>query len=51
MMWKAGKILASCHKEIAKMIKPGITTWEIDQFVEEYLKRCLISAFPTEELA
>lgn len=38
MMWNAGKILASCHKEIAKMIKPGITTWEIDQFVEEYLK-------------
>lgn len=33
----AGKILASCHKEIEKLIKPGITTWEIDQFVENYL--------------
>lgn len=37
-MKKAGKILASCHKEIAKMIEPGITTWEIDQFVEKYLE-------------
>lgn len=37
MMHEAGKILASCHKEIQKMIKPGITTLEIDQFVEKYL--------------
>lgn len=36
-MKKAGEILASCHKEIAKMIKPGITTWEIDEFVDDYL--------------
>ena len=36
-MHKAGKILASCHKEVAKMIKPGVTTWEIDQFVEKFL--------------
>lgn len=38
MMKKAGELLASCHKEIAKMIKPGITTLEIDLFVEDYLK-------------
>ena len=38
-MKKAGEILAACHKEIAKMIKPGITTWEIDQFVEGFLKK------------
>lgn len=37
LMKKAGELLASVHKEIAKMIKPGITTWEIDQFVEKYL--------------
>lgn len=37
-MKKAGEILASCHKEIAKLIKPGVTTWEIDQFVEGFLK-------------
>lgn len=38
MMNKAGELLATCHKEIAKLIKPGITTWEIDQFVEKFLK-------------
>lgn len=38
MMHKAGQLLATCHKEIAKLIKPGITTWEIDQFVEKFLK-------------
>jgi len=36
-MQKAGEILAACHKEIAKLIKPGITSWEIDQFVEKFL--------------
>ena len=39
MMHEAGKILASCHKEIAKIIKPGISTLEIDKFVEEYLAK------------
>lgn len=38
MMKKAGQLLAKVHKEIGKMIKPGISTYEIDQFVEEYLK-------------
>lgn len=38
-MKEAGKILASIHKQLAKMIKPGITTWEIDEFVESYLKK------------
>lgn len=38
-MKKAGEILAACHKEIAKLVKPGITTWEIDQFVEDFLKK------------
>lgn len=37
MMHEAGKILAKCHKEIAKMIKPGITTKQIDNFVEQFL--------------
>lgn len=36
-MHEAGKLLAACHKEIAKLIKPGITTREIDNFVEKYL--------------
>ncbi|WJQ79904.1 type I methionyl aminopeptidase [Brevibacillus brevis] len=39
LMHAAGKILAACHREIAKMIRPGISTWEIDQFVEEFLAK------------
>jgi methionyl aminopeptidase len=38
-MKKAGEILAACHKEIAKLVKPGITTWEIDEFVERFLRK------------
>ncbi|MBT2679733.1 type I methionyl aminopeptidase [Bacillus sp. ISL-35] len=38
-MKEAGKLLASVHKELRKIIKPGVTTWEIDQFVEDYLKK------------
>ncbi|WP_153462363.1 type I methionyl aminopeptidase [Sediminibacillus terrae] len=37
MMQEAGKLLASTHKEIAKRMKPGITTMEIEKFVEAYL--------------
>jgi methionyl aminopeptidase len=39
LMQEAGKLLAACHKEIAKMIKPGITTMEIDEFVETFLRK------------
>jgi len=38
-MKEAGKLLASCHKEIAKRIRPGVSTAEIDAFVEDYLKK------------
>lgn len=38
-MKEAGKLLASCHKELRSMIKPGVTTWEIDQFVEGFLQK------------
>lgn len=38
-MKRAGQLLASCHREISKRIVPGITTWEIDQFVEDYLEQ------------
>ena len=38
-MKAAGELLASVHRELRKLIKPGVTTWEIDQFVEEYLKK------------
>lgn len=36
-MHEAGKLLAACHKEIKKRIRPGVTTLEIDAFVETFL--------------
>ncbi|NMO97932.1 type I methionyl aminopeptidase [Paenibacillus lemnae] len=37
-MQKAGELLAECHRQIAGMIKPGVTTSEIDRFVEKFLE-------------
>ena len=37
-MHEAGKLLVKTHKEIAKMIKPGITTMEIEEFVDQFLR-------------
>jgi methionyl aminopeptidase len=39
LMREAGKLLASCHKEIANMIKPGVTPLQIDAFVDKFLAR------------
>lgn len=47
LMEKAGRLLAACHKEIAKRIRPGVTTWEIDQFVEQFLQKH--GAFPEQK--
>ena len=30
LMREAGKILAKTHEELAKALKPGMTTWDID---------------------
>ncbi|ANE46997.1 methionine aminopeptidase [Paenibacillus swuensis] len=38
-MKEAGKILADCHHEIRNMIKPGVTTWEIDQFAQKFIEK------------
>lgn len=38
-MHEAGKLLASCHKEIQKIIDVGISTLEIDRFVEVFLTK------------
>jgi len=37
-MREAGTILAACHQQIAALIRPGVSTHEIDQFVEQYLE-------------
>ncbi|QHW31572.1 type I methionyl aminopeptidase [Paenibacillus rhizovicinus] len=34
---KAGRIVAACHREIARRLRPGVTTLEIDRFAEAYL--------------
>jgi methionyl aminopeptidase len=38
LMRKAGELLAACHREIAQMIRPGITPLQIDEFAERFMK-------------
>lgn len=38
-MRRAGGIVAACHREISGMIKPGVTTLEIDAFVEDMIRK------------
>ena len=38
LMRKAGKLLAQTHEEMAKAIKPGISTWEIDKIGEDVIR-------------
>ncbi len=37
-MTESGKLLADVHIHLRDLIKPGITTWEIDQFVQHYIE-------------
>ena len=38
LMAKAAKILTACHRELRKIIRPGITTLQIDHFAEEFIE-------------
>jgi methionyl aminopeptidase len=38
LMAEAGKILTACHRELRKIIRPGITTMEIDHFVDNFIQ-------------
>ena len=38
-MKQAGEILAACHREIKKRISPGVSTLEIDKFVEDFMAK------------
>jgi len=38
-MQAAGELLVETHKQLAKLIEPGITTMEIDAFVEDFLTK------------
>ncbi|MFD1414217.1 type I methionyl aminopeptidase [Oceanobacillus jeddahense] len=37
-MQEAADLLVATHKELAKRIKPGVTTLELDKFVEKFLE-------------
>lgn len=39
MMAEAGKLLAACHRRLAKRIRPGVTTMEINDYVDAFLKK------------
>lgn len=38
LMREAGRLLEQVHDELAKVIRPGISTWEIDQKGEELIR-------------
>ncbi len=38
LMWQAGQINHACHREIRKAIRPGVSTLELDQIAERFLK-------------
>jgi methionyl aminopeptidase len=38
LIGRSGKILAACHRELRNIIRPGITSLEINKFVEEFLR-------------
>ena len=38
LMREAGRLLEIVHDELAKVIKPGISTWEIDRLGEEIIR-------------
>ena len=40
IMREAGKIVALTHKELKSMIKPGVTTKDLDQLAEAFIKSC-----------
>ncbi|MCL6592648.1 MAG: type I methionyl aminopeptidase [Alicyclobacillus sp.] len=39
LMREAGQVVAECHAALREFIRPGITTLQIDQFVESFLVR------------
>lgn len=39
LMREAGKVVAGCHAGLAEFIKPGVSTAQIDEFVESFIGR------------
>lgn len=40
IMREAGRIVARTHRELAKNIRPGITTQELDDIAERFIRKC-----------
>ena len=38
LLKEAGRIVALCHEEMKKAIRPGISTWELDQICEKIIR-------------
>lgn len=38
LLREAGRIVALCHDEMRKHVKPGVSTWELDQICEQVIK-------------
>ena len=38
LMGEAAKILTACHRELRTIIRPGVTTSEIDKFAENFIQ-------------
>ena len=38
LMREAGRLLEKVHNELAKVIRPGISTWEIDHIGEKLIR-------------
>ena len=38
LMAEAGKILTACHRELRKIIRPGITTMQINHFADDFIQ-------------
>jgi methionyl aminopeptidase len=38
LMREAGKVVAACHDALSRFIRPGVSTLEIDRFVEEFIR-------------
>ena len=39
IMREAGKVVAACHQALADFIEPGLTTLQIDEFVEKFIRK------------
>ena len=38
LLREAGRIVALCHEEMKKHVKPGVSTWELDQICESVIR-------------